>query len=337
MKIFLQFFHVFILTSGLMFASTTGKIAGKVTDKETGDPLPFVNIILEGTNYGAATDLEGNYVILSIPPGRYSVKAQYIGYQAVIVENVSVSIDLTTNLDFQLSAASVELETVVVQDVRDRIQKDITSSQSLISAEDIQTLPVTELNDVIRLQAGVTTGADGSFHIRGGRTSEIAYWVNGVSITDAFDNSRGIEIDNTSIQELQVISGTFNAEYGNAMSGIINTVTKEGGQNYNGSIKLWSSDYVSNFTSYFTNIDDINPVANYNLQTSFSGPVPFTNNAFRFFINGRYDYDDGYLYGERRYTINGEPGTGESVAMDWSKRIIGQGHLTFWPFSAGKN
>ena len=108
-------------------------------------------------------------------------------------------------------------------------------------------MPVSELDDVLQLQAGVTRGADGDFHIRGGRTSEIAYWVNGVSITDAYDNSRGIQIDNSSIQEVQVISGTFNAEYGNAMSGIINTVTKEGSNNYHGSILVYAGDHASDF------------------------------------------------------------------------------------------
>ena len=97
------------------FAGTTGKLTGKVTDKSTGEPLPFVNIILVGTNLGAATDIDGNYVILNIPPGNYNVKAQYIGYQPVLVENVSVSIDLTTTLDFTLSESAVELEEVVVQ------------------------------------------------------------------------------------------------------------------------------------------------------------------------------------------------------------------------------
>jgi len=162
------------------FAGTTGKIAGKVTDKTTGEPLPFVNIIIVGTNLGAATDIDGNYVILNISPGKYSVKAQYIGYQPVLVENVSVSIDLTTSVDFTLLESAVELEEVVVQGKQDLVKKDVTSSQSLISAEQIEVLPVAEFDDILQLQAGVTRDAAGDFHIRGGTTSEVAYWVNGV-------------------------------------------------------------------------------------------------------------------------------------------------------------
>ncbi|GAB4287406.1 MAG: hypothetical protein Kow0098_03910 [Ignavibacteriaceae bacterium] len=326
-----------ILLSGLltanwmMFAGTTGKVAGKVTDKATGEPLPFVNVLIEGTNYGAATDLDGNYVILNVPPGRYSIKAQYIGYQPVIVTDVVVNIDLTTEVNFELSESAVELEAVIVEGEQELIKKDVTSSQSLVSSETIEALPVLELNDVLQLQAGVTRGADGSFHIRGGRSTEIAYWVNGISITDGYDNSRGIEIDNSSIQELQVISGTFNAEYGNALSGIVNTVTKEGGNEFKGDIKIYSSDYVSNFTDYFTNIDNYNPVANYNFQGSLSGPIPFTNQAVHFFASGRYVYDDGWLYGIRKYNIDGSPGDGKFVPMDWSRRYIGQANLTFWP------
>jgi outer membrane receptor for ferrienterochelin and colicin len=324
---------VFLITISAvctLFASTTGKLAGKVVDTVTKEPLPFVNITIEGTTLGAATDINGNYTILNIRPGRYSVKVQYIGYQTVIMEDVPISIDLTTIRDFELRETAVELDAVVVEGKREAIKKDITSSQAHVSAEQIQNLPVAELDDVLQLQAGVTRGADGSFHIRGGRSSEIAYWVNGISITDAYDNSRGIEIDNSSVQELQVISGTFNAEYGNAMSGIINTVTKEGGTKFNGDVKIYSSDYVSNFTSYFPHIDKINPFANYNFQGSLSGPMPIFGDKLKFFVNARYNYDDGHLYGERRYYIDGTPADGEVVPMNWSKRYIGQANISYW-------
>ncbi len=330
-KILLFYLTVFICSLSFTFAGTTGKIMGKVIDETTGEPLPFVNIIIMGTNLGAATDIDGNYVILNIPPGKYNVKAQYIGYQPVLVENVSVSIDLTTTVDFALSESAVELEEIVVQGKQDFIKKDVTSSQSLISSDQIEILPVAEFDDVLQLQAGVTRDASGDFHIRGGRTNEVAYWVNGVSITDAYDNSRGIQIDNYSIQELQVISGTFNAEYGNAMSGIVNTVTKEGSRDYHGTILLYAGDHMSNFTEYFPHIDDIKLFSNYNFQGSLSGPVPFSNNVLTFFANGRYFYDDGYISGERRYNPDGTKGDGKVVPMNWSKNTFGQGNISLSP------
>ena len=330
-KFLLFYFTVFSCSLSFTFAGTTGKIAGKVTDSKTGEALPFVNIIIEGTNLGAATDIDGNYVILNIPPGKYNVKAQYIGYQSVLVENASVSIDLTTTVDFTLSESAVELEEVVVQGKVDLIKKDVTSSQSLISSDEIEILPVSEFDDVLQLQAGVTRDASGDFHIRGGRTSEVAYWVNGVSITDGYDNSRGIQIDNYSVQEMQVISGTFNAEYGNAMSGIVNTVTKTGGNDYHGSILLYSGDHASDFTEYFPHIDDLDLFSTYNFQGSLSGPVPFTNNVLTFFLNGRYFYDDGYLFGEMRYNPDGTQASGETVSMNWSRNIFGQGNISLSP------
>ncbi len=330
-KYLLSTFVILLLPVNFIIGGTTGKINGKVSDKRTGEALPFVNIIIEGTNFGAATDIDGNYVILNIPPGKYNVKAQYIGYQPVVVENISVSIDLTTTVNFELSESAVELEEVVVQGKQELIKKDVTSSQSLVSSDQIEALPVSELDDVLQLQAGVTKDASGGFHIRGGRTSEIAYWVNGISVTDAYDNSRGIQIDNNSIQELQVISGTFNAEYGNAMSGIVNTVTKEGGRDYHGNIMIYSGDHVSNFTEYFPHIDAINPVSNYNFQGSLSGSIPGTDNLISFFVNGRYYYDDGYLFGERKYNPDGTKGDGKVIPMNFHKNLYGQGNFSVYP------
>ena len=325
-----------IAFSNFAFAGTTGKLAGTVLDAKTKESMPSCNIVIVGTSLGAVADLDGNYVILNIPPGTYSVRAQYLGYQTVVAGNVNISIDLTTKLDFSLVETSVEMQAVVIEGKQDAVKKDVTSSQSLVSADQIKSLPVAEFNDVLGLQAGVSKDADGGFHIRGGRSSEIAYWVNGISITDPYDNSRGIDLDNSSIQELQVISGTFNAEYGNAMSGIVNTVTKEGGKEYRGSFEAYSSDYVSNFTSFFPNVDHYNPLTNYNFQGSIGGPLPFTNDLIRFFLNGRYVYDDGYLYGWDKFDIYGKPGDGHAVAMNWSRRWLSQANIAYQAFPSAK-
>ena len=309
------------------FGGTTGKLAGKVIDASTKESLPFCNITIVGTPLGTVADLDGNYVILNIPPGNYSVRAQFVGYQPVVAEHVSVSIDLTSNIDFSLNQSAVELQAVVIEGKLDAVKKDVTSSQTQVSAEQISSLPVAEFDDVLGLQAGITKDAGGGFHIRGGRSTEIAYEVNGISITDPYDNSRGIDLDNSSIQELQVISGTFNAEYGNAMSGIVNTVTKEGGREYHGSLNVYGSDYLSNFTSYFPNDDHYNPGHNY--QGSLSGPLPLTGDMITFFANGRYVYDPGYLYGYDDFNIDGTPASGQPVAMDWSKRWLGQANIAY--------
>ena len=153
MKRFLQFFIILITLSTLVKAGTTGKLTGQVTDERTGEPLPFVNITLEGTTIGAATDLEGKYVILNIQPGKYNVKFQYLGYQTKIMSEVNISIDLTTRIDITLAEATVEIGEVIVQAESGGIKKDVTSSQSLVSSEEIENLPVAELNDLLELQS----------------------------------------------------------------------------------------------------------------------------------------------------------------------------------------
>lgn len=317
------------ISSTYVWTGTTGKLAGKATDSQTKEALIGVNIVLEGTTLGASTEVNGNYVILNIPPGKYRVRVSYIGYQTVMMENVPISIDLTTTRDVELMETQIEMEAVVIEAKVEGLKKDITSSQATISSDQINALPVAELSDVLELQAGITKDAGGGFHIRGGRTSEIAYWVNGISITDAYDNSQGIRIDNSSVQELQVISGTFNAEYGNAMSGIVNTVTKEGSPKYFGTLNIYVNDHLSQFTSYFPHIDRFNPVSSYNFQGSLSGPLPFTNNKLTFFMNGRYYYDDGWLYGERRYTTTGSQGDAAIVPMNWHKNYLGQSNIGY--------
>ena len=250
---------VLLFASLSIYAGTTGKIVGTVTDNGNGEPLIGVNVILEGTTLGATTDLDGSYLILNVPPGSYTVIFQYLGYRDVRIAPVNVSVDFTTRLSTKMEEASVELgETVEVVADREVIRRDLTSSQAEVSADEIANIPVEEFEDVLQLQAGVTRGEGGGFHIRGGRSSEVAYWVDGVSVTDAFDGSNAVEIENNAIQSLQVISGTFNAEYGQAMSGIINIVTKEGGSELTGNISAYAGDYFSNDSYGATDVFDPN-------------------------------------------------------------------------------
>lgn len=132
-----------LLLMAAVFAGTTGKIAGTVVDRSNKEPLIGVNVFLEGTVFGATTDLEGSFIMINIPPGRYTMIVQYLGYQEICMEGVQVSIDRTTRLDFELIESALELdEVIVVQGERDFIQRDKTSSQSTVSAEQIQSLPV---------------------------------------------------------------------------------------------------------------------------------------------------------------------------------------------------
>ena len=123
---------------------------------------------------------------------------------------------------------------------------------AVVSSEDIENLPVTDVGDIIELQAGIVRDPNGGFHVRGGRSSEVSFWVDGVATTDSYDGSSGLEVENAGIQEVQVISGTFNAEYGQAMSGIVNVVTKDGGQNYEGNLDFYGGGYHSNHSDLYS-------------------------------------------------------------------------------------
>ncbi|MDZ7260658.1 MAG: TonB-dependent receptor, partial [candidate division KSB1 bacterium] len=154
---------------------------GKVTAAGTGEPLPGVNVVLEGTDRGAATDTEGDFVILGVKPGKYTLVVRMIGYEAQRIEEVSVSVNRTAIVNIRLQETVLEGQEVVVTAERVAIKKDQTSSIKNVSSEQIQALPVETLSDVIEMQTGVVEG-----HFRGGRLTEVAYLVDGMQVKEAF-------------------------------------------------------------------------------------------------------------------------------------------------------
>ncbi len=354
-SLLLMVLFFFILFCQFLIAGTTGKLAGRVTDAESGEPLPGVNILLEGTYLGASTDLEGEYFIINIPPGTYTVKAVYVGYSEEIIQKIQINADRTTKIDFLLSSALLKTDAIVIVAEKELIQKDLTGSMSTVSANDIAEMPVQSIDEVLNLQAGVIQG-DGGIHVRGGRTGETLYMVDGVSITD-LDGSQGIEVETDAVQELQLISGTFNAEYGKAMSGIINIITKEGSKNYSGQIQAQAASYLSGSNTYSVMksfgpktdpetgqtamvAESNNPLTSirpqYDVRGTFSGPVPFLGKNLNFFVSGRYRKDNGYIYGRNLYTPQGLPGDSSLVALRQNTNVSLQAKITFRPFSGLK-
>jgi outer membrane receptor protein involved in Fe transport len=287
-----------------LFAGTTGKISGRVTDKVSGDGLPGVNVMLVGTTMGAATDMDGYYRIINIPPGAYNLNYSMIGYKIVTVEGTKVNVDRTTNQSMALATEVVAGEEVVIEAERPLVEMDRTSTASYVDAETISELPVQEVSQIIELQAGVVTGNDGAMHFRGGRSREVAYLVDGVPVSDVFSQGGGstLQIENSVVQELQVISGTFNAEYGSAQSGVVNVVTKTPEEKLSGEFQLFSGDHVSSHTDRFVGIDNINPLAERDFQATFSGPIPGIKNL-GFFATTRVRNNESHRWGEERYTV----------------------------------
>ena len=171
-----------------LFGGTTGKIAGKIIDAKTKEPLIGANILIVGTSMGAASDVDGNYFIINIPPGVYEVKASEIGYAPIIIKDVRVSADQTTRLNFEMSEKAVQIKSVVVTASKPLIQKDLTSTQSSISGNSISMLPVEDVQSVINLQAGVVNG-----HFRGGRLGEVKYLIDGVSVNDVYSGEASMQ------------------------------------------------------------------------------------------------------------------------------------------------
>ena len=327
---------LFILAISSILYGNTGKISGKVTDLKSGEPLAGVNVFLDGTPYGAASDQFGEYVVLNIPPGNYTLRASYIGYASFRVENIRVSLDQTTNQNFILKEAVIEGEEVTVIAERPMVQKDLTASQKVVTSDEISVMPVESFLGVLATQAGVNQGAGGELHIRGGRSNEVGYYVDGVSVSNPFfTNGLAINISNKAIEEMKVVSGAFNAEYGNAMSGIVNLQIKDGGKKMHGSLSYQSGDHQSSDTDIFTNIDQFNIFTNKVFEGTINGPMPFISNEGKFTYNlsGRYSSSEGYYYGIR------EHGIGDSAdfrnADNWYIEMGGDS--TFVPMNPNSN
>ena len=294
-------------------SAQTGKLSGRITD-ETGEPLIGATVLLVGTDYGAATDLDGNYTILRIPPDTYTVRYSSIGYRTQLLEGVRVSSNTTTEQDVVLAEETFEGEEVVVTAEQPLVDVTQTSTIATVSREEIAALPVQELADVVNLQAGVVEG-----HFRGGRVGEVQYQVEGVSVNNPYNNASTLTLDRSVLQEVQVISGTFDAEYGQALSGVVNAVLRSGDPNrYEFSFETFVGDYVSpgndstqartffgGIDTVFTVplvpfVDDIDPLTRQNYQASLSGPVPLLP-ATTFLLNGQRFVNNGLLIGERRF------------------------------------
>lgn len=277
-----KFILISLIFTSLCFAGTTGKLAGKVTDASTNEPLIGVNVVLEGTTFGAATDINGNYVILNIPPGVYTVKISLIGYSTSTVNDVRIIVDRTTTLPIQLSPSSLQLQEVVVTARTPLVQKDLTGSVSVITREEIESLPIASFSDLLSLQAGVI-GSGSSIHVRGGRSDEIAYLVDGMHVTDPLLGGLATQLNNDAIQEMSLLSGTFNAEYGNALSGVVNIVTREGSENFRGKFELRTSNF---------GVKDYSKFNQLRMNGSISGPIV---QGMKFFLSAEKNDRGNYL------------------------------------------
>jgi outer membrane receptor protein involved in Fe transport len=263
MKGIAQILLLTIVLVSLLYSGITGKIAGTITDKATGEPLPGTNIVVVGTSLGAAADFEGQYSILFVPPGTYNVQISYIGYGTITVKSVRVYIDETARVDVTLQPQEIQIGESIILAERKLIKPDVATSITSISSEEITAIPTTSVMSVLGLQAGVRGGwgsgigngdhkpdnlkANGGgkasvqdgINIRGGSGDNMLFLMDGVTIRDPRNNEPSTKIPMSSVEEITVERGGFNAEYGQVQSGIVNVITKEGKKNsYSGGIQV---------------------------------------------------------------------------------------------------
>ena len=304
-----------ILSISTIFAGETGKIKGVVKDKKTGEPLVGANILVKGTNLGAATDINGNYFILRVPPGTYELVISYIGYRTITVKNIIVKTDLTTEVNVEMEPAEIQLEPVEITAEQKPIQKDITSTRRIISRQEMIDIPGMEFSgDIFRIQGGVISGVipqlltlpqgmqlqlrDESvkdIHIRGGRGGDVLFLIDGMPVTHPLYGGRSVlELNVVDVSEVELLTGGFNAEYGQAQSGVVNIVTRGGSKTFTGGleyktdkIKLFSETYNTHYTSLYLS-GPLNPSRSLTFFISTSGQItntPYDNRRKRDYIN----------------------------------------------------
>jgi hypothetical protein len=228
----------------------TSKLVGMVTDATTNESLASVNIIVVGTTMGAATDVDGRYTILNIPPGRYDVQARLLGYATMLQKNVEINIDRTTIIDFKLRDASIEVNQVTIVATRPAVVKDRTATSTTIDNAQIEASPIEGLRGAMDLYAGFQKSSSGEYSVRGSGSYEVNFQINGVSqVTsntsapgvfggDKANNSWKYDVNPLGVQQMELITGGFSAEYGNAQAGVVKVAMKEGTPKLTGEFRV---------------------------------------------------------------------------------------------------
>jgi outer membrane receptor for ferrienterochelin and colicin len=243
-------------------AGTTGIIEGKIVDKATHEPLIGATVFIVGTTLGAATNIEGEFLINNVEAGTYDVRFTNIGYQTQVSKGVVVRPDLRTKLSVELVQSSVELQEVEVTAERPMIEKDVTSTTFSVGSSQVDKLPVRNVQELMSLFPSVT--AEGN--VRGGKSSEVVYLVDGLPLQDVVGGGAGGSLPKSSITEFSIQSGGFEAEYGNALSGVVNIVTKRGSDKSSAILRLEKDNWISGDWNNQNNKTT-------EFELTFSGPV----------------------------------------------------------------
>jgi outer membrane receptor protein involved in Fe transport len=269
MRFSYMFLILMIFLSTALYAQT-GNITGKITDAKTKETLPGVNIILKGTYHGAATDINGNYRMTGISPGTYTVEISLIGYKTMQYTGTKIEANKTLEINIKLEETVLTLDQdVVIVGEKPLVDVEETQSKRTISREEIELAIVENISDLVVQQSGVVK-SDNAIHIRGGRAYENAFLLDGVSVQDPLAGTGfGLQLSASAIEEVEVITGGFNAEFGQATSGVVNVRTREGSSRFAGAFSYKRDNFGNTNSNNVFNIDI--------LEANFSGPEPFTS------------------------------------------------------------
>jgi outer membrane receptor for ferrienterochelin and colicin len=272
-----------LVAASMLLAAGTGRIRGRVTDAATGEPLVGANVVVEASDLGAATDVNGEYMIVNVPAGTQTLVASYVSYSTVRRANIPVLLDQTVTENFALKTGTITMSEVVSTAARASIVRTDPTTSRYMGTEEIAKMPVQTLADIVRMQAGVVNSPSYGLHLRGGRPDEVAYFVDGVGTQDPLYGYQAARVNPEATAEVVVISGGFDAEYGEAMSGIIQVITKEG------------RDVLSGRLAYLT--DEVFPgglnFGDNRYEASLGGPVPGAR-RLRYFVSGQLFLTDDY-------------------------------------------
>ncbi len=267
------------------FAGTTGKLAGLIRDKDTGEPLVGANVVLVGTTWGAATDVDGYYVILNVPAGTYTVEVNYIGYKTVRIENVRIVPDITKQLNVDMEATTLQGQVIEVVAEKPFFEKTATNTINVIDAKDIEKIPLKGISQMVGLSAGVvmTEGSGGetgnaALFVRGGRSSETKIIIDGIPYDNNLFGGNSGTIPDNAVEQVSAQLGGFSAKYGNAQSGVINIVTKTGSlQKYEGSFEALSSELTDPYEYNSVNMTLGGPLRMISKRLSFFASYEYIN------------------------------------------------------------
>ena len=217
-----------LLLATLPFAlHAGGKIRGRVIDSQIRDPLVGANIVIAGTSYGAAADTRGEFFLMDVPAGTHRLRASYVGYSPMILEEVRVFNELTTDVEFAMKAEALTVQAITIVAERPLINKSSTNAFRVVTGDEIAAIPVRGVDNIVALQAGVVL-QDGSIHIRGGRLDEVGFYLEGIAVTEPQYGGRAVSLPQEALEEVSVQSGGYEAEYGRANSGIVQYQLKSG-------------------------------------------------------------------------------------------------------------